>query len=246
MAGIYKRDTLEMYRKGLDAGGAALYESVRKPQVQGLGSFKGRISKRVVSDLGDIPTKMFKAFEDINNIASERKAKLASTKIDEEGYIDMSPSAEAGDQEHVNKSTSIPKYPENLGKDKIEDIIRREARLRNIKPSIAIKLFRHEGAGAYQSNITTGNQKKEDGREASFGPFQLYIGGGLGNQYEEQTGRLLRSDNTLEGITTQIQFALDMAVDKGWSPWYGSKAAGIGPREGLEDAVAVYNWRSEE
>ena len=34
-----------------------------------------------------------------------------------------------------------------------------------------------------------------------------------------------------------------MAVDKGWSPWYGSKAAGIGAREGLDNAIAIYNWR---
>jgi hypothetical protein len=243
---IYRKDTLDMYRKGLDAGGTALYE-MRKAEIAGLGARRGKIGKRVGGNIGETPARMFKAFEDINQIAAERRVRLAAAGMDEDGYLDISPSAEAGDQVHVNKKTSslIPKYPEGLTSKKIEGIIRREAKLRNMDPEIAIKVYKSEGAGAYQSKIRSGSQKKEGGQEASYGPFQLYTGGGLGNQYEKETGRLLAEDNTLEGITTQIQFALDMAIDKGWSPWYGSKSAGVGARDGLDGATAVYNWRSE-
>lgn len=244
---IYRKDTLDMYRKGLDAGGTALYE-MRKAEIAGLGARRGRIGKRVGGNIGETPARMFKAFEDINQIAAERKVRLAAAGMDEDGSIDISPSAEAGDQVHVNKKTSslIPKYPEGLTSKKIEGIIRREAKLRSMDPEVAIKIYRSEGFNSYQSTITKGNQKKIGGQEASYGPFQLYTGGGLGNDYERLTGRTLTEDNTLEGITMQIQFSLDMAIDKGWSPWKGSKVAGVGERDGLDGATAVYNWRSED
>ena len=236
---MYKKDTLDMYRKGLDAGGTALYE-MRKAEIAGLGSRKGNVGKRINSNIAETPARMFKAFEDISSIASERRLRQ---EPDKDGLIDISPRAEAGDQ--GDPDFKIPSYPKDLTKSKIEVIIKQEAKLRKMDPNVAVRLFRSEGATAYQSKITGGNQKKEGGQEASFGPYQLYTGGGLGNQYEKETGRVLSEDNTAEGITKQIQFALDMAIDKGWSPWYGSKAAGIGPREGLDNAVPVYNWRVE-
>ncbi len=252
MSSLYRKDTLDMYRKGLDAGGTSLYE-IRKAEIAGLGARRGSIGKKIDSNIAETPARMFKAFEDINNIANERKLRIASASEDpflyssrepgEDGSIDVSPRAEAGDQGEPN--FSIPSYPKGLTKSKIENIIKQEAKLRRMDPNIAVRLFRSEGATAYQSKIKSGNQKKEGGQEASFGPFQLYTGGGLGNEYEEATGRILTEDNTVKGITTQIQFALDIAIDKGWSPWYGSKAAGIGPREGLDNAVPVYNWRVE-
>ena len=234
-----------MYRKGLDAGGTALYE-IRKAEIASLGQRRGKMGKRINSTIAETPARMFKAFEDINKIAAERKLRLAAAGMeDDDGLIDLSPRAEAGDQDHINKGLGSrpPEYPEDLTRDKIEAIITKEAKLRRIDPTIAIKLFRAEGATSYQSLVERGNQKKDGGREASYGPFQLYTGIGLGKEYQEQTGRILSEDNTEEGITTQIQFALDMAVDKGWSPWYGSKAAGIGAREGLDNAIAIYNWR---
>lgn len=128
----------------------------------------------------------------------------------------------------------------------LEDIIRREASLRNIDPEIAIRLWRSEGGGVYQSEIERTGRGSHRGREASFGPFQLFTGGGLGNDYERLTGRNLLTDNTPEGITKQIQFSLDMAVDQGWTPWYGRGPAGIGTRDGLENAVKVLNWQDRQ
>lgn len=241
---IYKKEVLDMYRKALDAGGTALYD-VRKAEMASLGSQTGKIGKMLDSTIAETPAKMFKAMEDINKIASERKLRLASMKTEDDGLIDISPRAEAGDQVHIGKGlgAKLPEYPEGLTKKKIEAIITKESKLRKIDPTIAIKLFRAEGATSYQSLVKKGDQKKEGGREASYGPFQLYTGAGLGKEYQDQTGRILSEDNTVDGITTQIQFALDMAVDKGWSPWYGSQAAGIGARDGLDSAIAIYNWR---
>lgn len=128
---------------------------------------------------------------------------------------------------------------------KVESIIRREAKLRNIDPDVAVRLWQHEGGSSYQSNIDRDPKKGGSigGKEASFGPFQLFIGGGLGNDYEKRTGRSLLNDNNLEGITTQIQFSLDMATRQGWTPWYGRKPAGISAREGLKNAKPIGNWK---
>lgn len=135
-------------------------------------------------------------------------------------------------------------YP--VSQRELENIIIREAKLRNIDPSVAVAIFRSEGAGAYQSQIARKGQGSLGGKEASFGPFQLYTGGGLGNQYEEETGRSLIEDNTLEGLTKQIQFSLDAAVESGWTPWYGRKTAGVSERQGLSEAITAENWRDTE
>lgn len=137
-----------------------------------------------------------------------------------------------------------PGYPEDLTQRQIESIIHEEATARGIDPTVAIQIFRHEGAGSYQSQIKRSGSGSAGGLEASYGPYQLFTGGGLGNEYEETTGRTLTEDNTLEGITTQIRFSLDKAAENGWGAWYGRKPAGIGVRQGLQNAQPIYNWES--
>ena len=136
-----------------------------------------------------------------------------------------------------------PGYPSEMTKGAIERIIAEEARLRGIDPQAAIAIFRHEGAGAYQSTVPRSGRGSLGGREASFGPYQLYIGGGLGNVYQDRTGRDLTQDNTREGIINQIRFALDMAIEQSWQPWYGRGPAGVGRYEGLRGAQPAGNWR---
>lgn len=125
----------------------------------------------------------------------------------------------------------------------IEVTIRDEATKRGIDPEVAVAIFRSEGAGNYQSQVARSGKGSQDGKEDSYGPFQLYRGGGLGNAYEKATGRDLRKDNTLDGITTQVRFALDQAVEQGWAPWYGRKTAGVGVRQGLAGAKPLGNWK---
>lgn len=141
----------------------------------------------------------------------------------------------------------IPEYPSDMGDSARQAVIRREATLRGIDPEVALTVYRHEGQGAYQSTVTTGSQLKRFGREASYGPFQLYVGNGMGNDYERRTGRDLTTDNTREGITNQIRFALDMAAaGKSWRPWYGFARAYPSPldyRMGLRGSRAIGNWR---
>ncbi len=134
-----------------------------------------------------------------------------------------------------------PGYGE-ISQKQMESIVRSEAEARGIDPDVAVAIFYSEGAGAYQSQIARSGAGAHGGKEASFGPFQLYTGGGLGNKYEQATGRSLLEDNTIDGVTNQIRFALDAAVDSGWSPWYGRKTAGVGVRDGLGNAKKIGNW----
>lgn len=138
-----------------------------------------------------------------------------------------------------------PGYPEGLSQKNIEGIVRAEARLRNMDPDVAVAIFRSEGAGSYQSQVSRSGKGALGGKEASFGPFQLFIGGGLGNAYQKATGRDLTRDNTVDGITKQIQFSLDEAAKSGWGAWYGRKTAGVGVREGVENAKPIYNWKEQ-
>ena len=136
----------------------------------------------------------------------------------------------------------------NVSKDQMEQIITNEALLRGMDPTIALKIANAEGLGSteYQSSVPRQGKGSFEGRQDSYGPFQLYLGGGLGNEFEKSTGLKLRDANDLEGITKQIQFGLDKAATNGWGAWYGRKPAGVGKRDGLSNAKAVNNWRVEE
>ena len=142
-----------------------------------------------------------------------------------------------------NPNFVSPGYPSEMTRGVMEEIIADEAKLRGIDPSIAIRIFRAEGAGAYQSQIPRSGRGSLGGKEASFGPFQLYIGGGMGNEYQNATGRDLTTDNTKEGIINQIRFALDQAVTgNGWQPWAGRGPAGVAQYAGLRGSKAIRNY----
>lgn len=154
-----------------------------------------------------------------------------------------------------NMNMIVGGYPSDLSQGEIEQWIREEANLRGIDPNVAISVYRAEGAGSYQSTVARSGDGSLNGREASFGPYQLFIGGGLGEVYERSTGRNLITDNTREGIRNQIRFALDQAATGSWSPWYGYDAvygrrrdSNNRPtdtahyRQGLNGSRAVNNW----
>lgn len=107
----------------------------------------------------------------------------------------------------------------------VESYIRRAAAERGIDPEIAIRVARSEGGlkdPFRQSDIV-----KNGVREQSYGPFQLYMGGGLGNKALE-AGIDPRKD--WQG---GINFALDQAATGGWGPWYGAKKIGVTGMTGI-------------
>jgi hypothetical protein len=114
----------------------------------------------------------------------------------------------------------------------IIEYIRQAAIARNMDPDIAVRVAESEGLNANPEEGWQSQIVKNGVREESYGPFQLYMGGGLGNVFMERTGLDPRDPAT---VTQQIDFALDEAARGGWGPWYGAARVGIGEREGIPD-----------
>lgn len=130
-------------------------------------------------------------------------------------------------------------YGEDVTKEVILSIVETEAKLRGIDPEVAKTVVAAEGLNSFQSQVIM----KSGNQERSYGPFQLFIDGGLGNEYQEVTGRSLPTENHLEGVTNQIRFSLDKVTKTGWTPWYGAKARNISARQGLEGSKPIGNWK---
>jgi hypothetical protein len=129
-----------------------------------------------------------------------------------------------------------------LTQAQVEDMIREEAALRGINPNTAIEVARSEGVYGYQSTA----RRPDGSRERSYGPYQLFVDGGLGTEFQRQTGIDIANDRSAASIRRQIQFSLDYAASNGWGPnntWYGAGRVGITNREGLAGASPVNNWR---
>ena len=116
----------------------------------------------------------------------------------------------------------------------LESYIRDAAAKRGIDPDIAVRVARSEGLakGVWQSNVIN----KAGKRETSYGPFQLLVGGGLGDKFQRMYGKSPADPST---VYNQIDFALDEAASGGWSPWYGAAKVGVGSRTGLDKASAL-------
>ena len=88
-----------------------------------------------------------------------------------------------------------------------------EATRLGIDPAVALQVARSEGLGSFYG----------DGGKSG-GSFQLYTGGGMGNDFQRDTG-LNPLDPKNEKAT--ITYALEQAAQKGWGAWNGAKKLGI-------------------
>jgi hypothetical protein len=105
--------------------------------------------------------------------------------------------------------------------------IRQQAIARGIDPDVAVRVAQSEGLS---------NPVGDSGK--SHGAFQLYTGGGMGNEFQRATG-LNPADPRNERAT--IDYALDNVRRTGWTPFHGAAGAGIGPRTGIDPGAA---WAS--
>ncbi|QIO64774.1 phage tail length tape measure family protein [Rhizobium leguminosarum] len=110
----------------------------------------------------------------------------------------------------------------------IASYIAKAAAQRGIDPSTALAVARSEG-GLSSWNLQS-NYVKNGVQEPSFGPFQLYKGGGLGNAFMAKTG--LDPALAANG-PAGVDFALDHASKNGWGAWYGAEKAGISKWQGI-------------
>ena len=101
----------------------------------------------------------------------------------------------------------------------LTDYIRETATKYGIDPDVALRVAQSEGL-----KDPIGDNGK------SFGAFQLYTGGGVGNEFQRDTG-LNPSDPANERAT--IDYALRRAAQVGWGPWHGAARVGIGQWQGI-------------
>jgi hypothetical protein len=101
----------------------------------------------------------------------------------------------------------------------LEGYIRQTAAKYGIDPDVAMRVAQSEGLGSF-----LGDHGK------SGGAFQLYTGGGLGNEFQKETG-LNPLDPKNEKAT--IDYALKHAAKSGWGPWHGAARVGIGRQQGI-------------
>ncbi|MEN0115441.1 MAG: hypothetical protein AAGD15_01855 [Agrobacterium cavarae] len=140
-------------------------------------------------------------------------------------------SAVTGGAANDNTAKVIPVTRSALADIPTTDIaayITKAATARGIDPSIALRVAQSEG-GLKSWNMQS-TYMKNGVQEPSFGPYQLYMGGGLGNAFQKKTGLDPRlAANGPAGV----DFALDNAAKSGWGAWYGAKKAGIGNWDGI-------------
>jgi hypothetical protein len=123
-----------------------------------------------------------------------------------------------GDDAKIAPGYTVPK-------GEVKRYVQEAAAKRGIDPKIAQEVVRREGLHAWQSSVV-----KNGKREESWGPLQLYTGGGVGNKFQKDTGLDPRDPKNWQAT---VDYGLDHAVKNGWGAWYGAKAAGITGKMGI-------------
>jgi hypothetical protein len=101
--------------------------------------------------------------------------------------------------------------------------IRETAQKYGINPDTAVAVAHSEGLGFFLG---------DNGQ--SGGAFQLYTGGGMGNEFQRDTG-LNPLDPANEKAT--IDYALRRAAKEGWGAWHGARRIGITGFAGINGQV---------
>jgi hypothetical protein len=99
-------------------------------------------------------------------------------------------------------------------------VIRAAAEKYGVDPDVAVKVAKSEGLAQFYGD-----------NGASGGAFQLYTKGGLGNEFQKETG-LNPLDQKNEDAT--IDYAMRRASQDGWGPWYGAAKVGVGKYDGIK------------
>jgi hypothetical protein len=117
--------------------------------------------------------------------------------------------------------------PTNYYGHDIEALVHEYAPQFGVNPRAGMRVFGNEGLGGYQSKLI---DPKTGQRERSYGAFQLYMDGGLGNEFMKDTGLDPRDPAT---TPQQVKYAMQKASEGGWGPWKGAARAGMSNWEGI-------------
>lgn len=186
---------------------------------------------RVADALGDVfqERRLDSQEKDLTNYNST----LLSTLMGGESTsATPSPIPMTGAKAEVSASNPYSGAPVDASTD-IAAYIKDAAVARGIDPQVALRVAKSEGG--FGNPVQQSYAIRKDGsRETSYGPFQLLVGGGLGDQ-ALKAGIDPRDPNQWK---KGVDFALDQVRKGGWGPWYGAQKQGITGMMGVGDMPA--------
>lgn len=130
-------------------------------------------------------------------------------------------------------SRIFPAANQNVPATDVAAYIRQAAIARGIDPNVALRVAQSEGG------LTSWNQQSNvinsaGLREQSYGPYQLYMNGGLGNDFQRQTGL---DPRLAQNGPASVDFALDNVQRNGWTAFHGAANNGISRWEGINRGI---------
>lgn len=133
--------------------------------------------------------------------------------------------------------TGMPEFDPGSSPEKAEIVrlARQYAQKHGIDPDVAVRVMASEGLNANPDEAYQSLVVKDGKRERSYGPMQLYLDGGLGNKFMEETGLDPRDNRT---IPQQLDYSFGYAAKHGWGSWYGAGRVGIGNWDGIPRQVS--------
>ena len=130
----------------------------------------------------------------------------------------------------------VESYSKDMDEKWFVDNISKIAKKYNIDPKAALQVWRSEGGMSWQSKFKPKGKKIKTvgGKEASYGPFQLYTGkGGLGAAWEKEFGKKLSTSTSKADVLSQIDYALKTVPKRGWQDFKGAKRIGLDQYSGV-------------
>ena len=127
-------------------------------------------------------------------------------------------------------------YSKDMDEKWFVNNITKIAKKYNIDPKAALQVWRSEGGMSWQSKFKPKGKKIKTvgGKEASYGPFQLYTGkGGLGAAWEKEFGKKLSTSTSKADVLSQIDYALKTVPKRGWQDFKGAKRIGLNQYSGV-------------
>jgi hypothetical protein len=162
MTTLYNKSRVMQLVEAAQSGGANVYKAFAAKRG---GDEMPSFFERIETDIAETPSqvldgKLLGTMRMVQDLHMQRRQE----KEDDDGSIDVSPKAEAGDQAIITKEDKAAAekgyvaagYSSELTQKKIESIIKEEAKLRKIDPTIAIKIYKSEGLHNYQSQVSKG------------------------------------------------------------------------------------------
>jgi len=192
-----------------------------------------------------VESKMLEDYDRIRKVANRIWAldvqRPLSEDVKRKAISNIKLATEAWSKKYKKSIKLSESYGPDIDAKWMEKQIRASAKENGIDPNIAVRVWKSEGGMSQQSQVPRKGSGSYAKKEDSWGPFQLFLGGGVGNKYVKHrygkdtaaNRQKLRSERSKADIKKQIAFALQTAKQNGWGAWHGAANAGIGNWDGI-------------